>query len=140
VHGHRREEIDRAIISQVQRISHSTLLGISSVPAILLAKKMADIAPLGLSRIFYSDDGSTAVEIALKIAFQYWQQKKPARKRKHTFISLDNAYHGDTIGAVSVGGIDTFTSSINRCSFPPSGSLPLLLPLQPGPELSLLRT
>jgi adenosylmethionine-8-amino-7-oxononanoate aminotransferase len=108
VHGHRREEIDRAIISQVQRISHSTLLGISSVPAILLAKKMADIAPPGLSRIFYSDDGSTAVEIALKIAFQYWQQKKPARKRKHTFISLDNAYHGDTIGAVSVGGIDTF--------------------------------
>ena len=108
LHGHRREEIDRAIISQVQRISHSTLLGISSVPAILLAKKMADIAPPGLSRIFYSDDGSTAVEIALKIAFQYWQQKNPPRKRKHKFISLDYAYHGDTLGAVSVGGIDTF--------------------------------
>ncbi len=108
VHGHRREEIDRAIISQVQRISHSTLLGISSVPAILLAKKMADMAPPGLSRIFYSDDGSTAVEIALKIAFQYWQQQRPPRKRKHKFVSLDYAYHGDTLGAVSVGGIDTF--------------------------------
>lgn len=108
LHGHRREEIDRAIISQVQQVSHSTLLGISNVPAIALAKKMADIAPSGLSRIFYSDSGSTAVEIALKIAFQYWQQKKSPHKRKHTFISLEYAYHGDTLGSVSVGGIDTF--------------------------------
>jgi len=108
LHGHRREEIDRAIISQVQQVSHSTLLGISNVPAIVLAKKIADIAPPGLNRVFYSDDGSTAVEIALKIAFQYWQQKKSPHKRKHTFISLDYAYHGDTLGAVSVGGIDTF--------------------------------
>lgn len=108
LHGHRREEIDRAIISQVQQVSHSTLLGISNIPAIVLAKKLVEIAPPGLERVFYSDDGSTAVEIALKIAFQYRQQKKSPQKRKHKFISLDYAYHGDTLGAVSVGGIDTF--------------------------------
>ena len=108
LHGHRRGEIDRAIISQIEKISHSTLLGISHVPAIKLAKKLADSAPPGLSRVFYSDDGSTAVESGLKIAFQYWQQKAFPQKGKNTFISLDYAYHGDTLGAVSVGGIDTF--------------------------------
>jgi adenosylmethionine-8-amino-7-oxononanoate aminotransferase len=118
LHGHRRKEIDRAIISQVQQVSHSTLLGISNVPAIELAKKMADIAPPGLSRAFFSDNGSTAVEVALKIAFQYWQQKKFPHKRKQKFISLDHAYHGDTLGAVSVGGIDTFHQIYRPLLFP----------------------
>lgn len=108
LHGHRRKEIDQAIVSQIQKVSHSTLLGISHVPAILLAKKLADCAPPGLHKVFYSDDGSTAVESALKIAFQYWQQKAFPQKQKGTFICLDYAYHGDTLGAVSVGGIDTF--------------------------------
>jgi adenosylmethionine-8-amino-7-oxononanoate aminotransferase len=108
LHGHRREEIDQAIIRQVHEISHSTLLGLSNVPAIRLAKKLVEITPKGLNKVFYSDDGSTAVEIALKMAFQYWQQKSPSQKEKHKFISLANAYHGDTLGAVSVGGIDTF--------------------------------
>jgi adenosylmethionine-8-amino-7-oxononanoate transaminase len=78
------------------------------VPAIKLAKKLVRIAPRGLTRVFYSDNGSTAVEVALKIAFQYWQQKSKPRKEKTRFICLKNAYHGDTLGAVSVGGIDLF--------------------------------
>ena len=108
LHGHRRKEIDQAIIDQVKKISHSTSLGISSIPAIGLAKKLVEIAPEGLSKVFYSDNGSTAVEIALKMAFQYWQQKSPPQKEKCKFICLDYAYHGDTLGAVSVGGIDIF--------------------------------
>lgn len=108
VHGHRKKEIDRAISSQLGRIAHSTMLGLSNVPAVLLAEKLAEIAPRGLSRVFYSDSGSTAVEIALKIAFQYWQQKGAGYKTKTRFISLQESYHGDTIGSVSVGGIDLF--------------------------------
>lgn len=108
VHGHRKKEIDKAVSSQLKKIAHSTMLGLSNVPAILLAKKLVDIAPKGLSKVFYSDSGSTSVEIALKIAFQYWQQKSPKFKAKTRFISLKEAYHGDTIGSVSVGGIDLF--------------------------------
>lgn len=108
VHGHRKKEIDQAIANQIRKISHSTLLGLSNVPAVLLAEKLIEITPTGLTKVFYSDSGSTAVEIALKIAFQYWQQKGPEHQRKTGFISLTGAYHGDTIGAVSVGGIDLF--------------------------------
>jgi adenosylmethionine-8-amino-7-oxononanoate aminotransferase len=108
VHGHRKKEIDNAIIKQLGKISHTTLLGLSNVPAILLAEKLFELAPTGLTKVFYSDSGSTSVEIALKIAFQYWQQKGPEFQRKTGFISLTEAYHGDTIGSVSVGGIDLF--------------------------------
>ena len=108
IHGHRKKEIDEAIICQVRKVSHSTLLGLSNVPAIKLAKKLVKIAPRGLTRVFFSDNGSTAVEVALKIAFQYWQQRPHPKKEKTRFISLKNAYHGDTLGAVSVGGIDLF--------------------------------
>jgi len=108
VHGHRKKEIDQAIAKQLKKISHSTLLGLSNVPAVLLAEKLIALAPAGLTKVFYSDSGSTAVEIALKIAFQYWQQKGPEYQRKTGFISLSDAYHGDTIGSVSVGGIDLF--------------------------------
>ncbi len=94
--------------AQVGKICHSTLLGLSNVPAIELAEKLVAIAPEGLTKVFYSDSGSTAVEIALKIAYQYWQQISRATKKKKKFVSLANAYHGDTIGAVSVGGIDLF--------------------------------
>lgn len=106
VHGHRKEEIDRAIKEQIDRISHSTLLGLTHPPASILAERLVKITPKGLSRVFYSDNGSTAVEIGLKIAFQYWHHR--GFKKKRTFLSLKNAYHGDTIGAVSVGGIDIF--------------------------------
>ncbi len=108
VHGHREKELDQAVTRQIRKIAHSTLLGLSNVPAVLLAEKLVAIAPEGLSKVFYSDSGSTSVEIALKIAFQYWQQKAPEYRFKTGFISLKEAYHGDTIGSVSVGGIDLF--------------------------------
>jgi len=110
VHGHRKKEIDQAVAKQLKKISHTTLLGLSNIPAILLAEKLLAISPRGLTKVFYSDSGSTAVEIALKIAFQYWHQKGLEYQRKTGFISLAGAYHGDTVGSVSVGGIDLFHS------------------------------
>ena len=118
IHGHGREEINRAIINQVKEISHSTLLGLSNVPAIKLAKRLIEMTPNGLDKVFYSDNGSTAVEIALKMAFQYWQQTSPTKREKHKFMSLNLAYHGDTLGAVSVGGIDTFHMLYQPLLFP----------------------
>jgi adenosylmethionine-8-amino-7-oxononanoate aminotransferase len=104
--GHRKREIDDAIRGQLDKIAHATLLGHASVPAVLLAKRLADLAPRGLDKVFFSDDGSTAVEVAIKMALQFWQQTgAPSRKR---FLALGNAYSGDTVGAVSIGGIDLF--------------------------------
>jgi adenosylmethionine-8-amino-7-oxononanoate aminotransferase len=108
VHGHRRREIDEAVREQLGRIAHSTLLGLASVPATELAERLVRIAPPGLARVFYSDSGATAVEIALKMAFQYWRQCPRPQPARTKFISLSLGYHGDTIGAVSVGGIDLF--------------------------------
>jgi adenosylmethionine-8-amino-7-oxononanoate aminotransferase len=116
VHGHHREEIDRAIIEQVGKISHSTLLGLSNPPAIELAEQLVEITPAGLERVFYSDNGSTGCEVALKIAFQYWQLR--GEKKRTTFVSFTNAYHGDTLGAVSVGGIDLFHEAYRPLLFP----------------------
>lgn len=118
LHGHRRPEIDRAINEQLKKISHSTLLGLSNPPAIELGKKLVEITPAGLSRVFYSDNGSTAVEISLKIALQYWQQKGEEFRGKTKFISFTNAYHGDTLGSVSVGGIDLFHQTFKPLLFP----------------------
>jgi adenosylmethionine-8-amino-7-oxononanoate aminotransferase len=106
VHGHRRPELDRALVAQVENVAHSTLLGLAHPPAIVLARRLAEIAPRGLSRVFFSDNGSTAVEAALKMAYQYWQLK--GRREKRRFLKLKEGYHGDTLGAVSVGGIDLF--------------------------------
>ncbi|ODA44263.1 Adenosylmethionine-8-amino-7-oxononanoate aminotransferase [Thermodesulfovibrio sp. N1] len=112
IHGHRRTEIDEAVKAQLDKIAHSTLLGLSNEPSIILAKKLAELLenalPWGepLKKIFYSDNGSTAVEIALKIAYQYWVNL--GVKGKDTFVSLKEGYHGDTIGAVSVGGVELF--------------------------------
>lgn len=108
VHGHRKKEIDQALRRQLNKIAHSTFLGLSNDTAILLSKRLIEIAPGDLNKVFYSDSGSTAVEAALKMAFQYWQQKEPRLKAKRKFISFVNAYHGDTVGSVSVGGIDLF--------------------------------
>ena len=108
VHGHRHPAIDQAIRDQLDRVAHSTMLGLTHAPAIELARQLVEVAPPGLTRVFYSDSGSTAVEVALKMAYQWWvQQGEPARTG---FIGLENAYHGDTLGAVSVGGIETFHS------------------------------
>ena len=106
VHGHRNRAIDRAVRAQLGRIAHTTLLGLANVPSIELAERLVALAPAGLARVFYSDAGSTAVEIALKIAFQYQQQI--GEKRRTRFVHFENAYHGDTLGSVSVGGIDLF--------------------------------
>ncbi|HOP86135.1 MAG TPA: adenosylmethionine--8-amino-7-oxononanoate transaminase [Syntrophorhabdaceae bacterium] len=106
VHGHSKKELIDVLKSQAETLCHSTLLGIANVPSILLAKKIVDITPDGLTKVFYSDNGSTSVEIALKMAYQFWQQR--GEKRRKRFIKFSNAYHGDTIGSVSVGGIDLF--------------------------------
>ena len=116
VHGHCRKEINQAIIEQVGRISHSTLLGLSNPPAIELAKRLVEITPAGLERVFYSDNGSTGCEVALKLAFQYQQLCGEGSKTR--FISFKNAYHGDTLGAVSVGGIDLFHETFRPLLFP----------------------
>jgi adenosylmethionine---8-amino-7-oxononanoate aminotransferase len=110
LHGHRRPEIDAAVRDQLGRIAHSTLLGLASAPSIELASRLVKIVPPGLARVFYSDSGATAVEIALKMAFQFWQQCPRPRPGRTRFISLSRGYHGDTLGAVSVGGIDLFHS------------------------------
>jgi len=106
VHGHRKKEIDDAVMRQIKKVAHTTFLGLTHPTAIELARRLAGITPPGLERVFYSDSGSTAVEIALKMAFQYWRQNgQPGRTK---FISLKDAYHGDTIGSVSVGGMELF--------------------------------
>jgi adenosylmethionine-8-amino-7-oxononanoate aminotransferase len=139
VHGHRRPEIDRAIVEQLGRVAHSTLLGCSSPPAILLAQRLVQLAPPGLTKVFYSDDGSTAVEVALKMALQYWQQVSPPRPRKTKVLAYSLAYHGDTVGAVSVGGIDVFHSRFAPYLFPTTEPAAVPLPLPPGPRLPVVR-
>ncbi|OPX19912.1 MAG: adenosylmethionine--8-amino-7-oxononanoate transaminase [Desulfobacca sp. 4484_104] len=116
VHGHNRPELNQAIKAQLEKIAHSTLLGLGNIPAIQLAQRLAAITPPGLSKVFYSDSGSTAVEVALKLAYCYWQlQGKPQRQR---FLKLAGAYHGDTLGAVAVGGIDIFHEIFKDLLFP----------------------
>jgi adenosylmethionine-8-amino-7-oxononanoate aminotransferase len=114
LHGHHRAEIDSAIKLQLEYVAHSTLLGLASPPSIELAAELVRRAPKnglgpnesGLTKVFYSDSGSTAVEVALKMAFQHWRQRgKPQKTR---FVALAEGYHGDTLGAVSVGGMDLF--------------------------------
>ncbi|TXL65759.1 adenosylmethionine--8-amino-7-oxononanoate transaminase [Cerasibacillus terrae] len=106
VHGHSKKELNDAIKEQLDKIAHSTLLGAANVPSILLAKKLVDIAPSDLTRVFYSDSGATAVEIAVKMAYQYWENK--GIKGKTKFVTLSNGYHGDTVGTMSVGSIELY--------------------------------
>lgn len=118
LHGHRHPILNRALKRQLDKIAHSTFLGLSNPPAIELARALIRIAPKGLTRVFYSDNGSTAVEIALKMAVQYWQQRHPEAGPKNTFLHLKMAYHGDTLGAVSVGNIELFHSKFKPLLFP----------------------
>lgn len=108
VHGHRQADIDRAIIDQLSLIAHSTFLGLSNVPAIKLAKELIEISPENLQKVFYSDNGSTAMEISLKMSLQFWLQSEGQHTSKTQFMSFRNGYHGDTIGSISAGGIDLF--------------------------------
>ncbi len=115
IHGHGVPEIDDAIREQVGRLGHSTLLGVTNPPAAELAKELIDICPPGLKKVFYSGDGASAVEAAIKMAFQFWQHTGKPGKTK--FVSLCNGYHGDTLGAVSVGGIDLFHAAFKQLLF-----------------------
>jgi adenosylmethionine-8-amino-7-oxononanoate aminotransferase len=117
VHGHCHPVIDQAVSEQLERIAHSTMLGLSHPGAVELAARLVAIAPPGLSRVFYSDSGSTAAEIALKMAFQYQQQRGGEHTRRTSFVKLREAYHGDTIGSVSVGGIDLFHAAYGPLLF-----------------------
>jgi len=116
VHGHRRPELDRAIQDQLSKVAHCTMLGLANIPALNLAHDLVEIAPPGLTRVFLSDNGSTAVEVALKMAYQYWQLR--GEKQRKRFVKLKDAYHGDTLGAVSVGGIDLFHAIFKDLLFP----------------------
>jgi adenosylmethionine-8-amino-7-oxononanoate aminotransferase len=115
VHGHCHPVLTGAIKSQLEKMAHSTLLGLTHAGAIELARKLVSLTPAGLTRVFYSESGSTAVEIALKMAYQYWQLK--GEKQRHLFLKLSEAYHGDTIGAVSLGGMDIFHERFDRLLF-----------------------
>src|SRR5262245_58713771 len=104
LHGHRHPKVTQAIKDQLDQIAHSSFLGLYNVPAIELAEKLAGLT--GLPRVFYSDDGSTAMEVALKMALQYWQHV--GQSWRNRFVAFTEAYHGDTVGAVSIGGIHLF--------------------------------
>lgn len=108
VHGHRHPRIDAAIQEQLSRVAHVTNLGMSNITTIWLAKRLIDVAPHGLRHVFFAGDGSSSVEVALKMAFQYWQQRSSPKPRKTKFIAFGEAYHGDTLGSVSVGGVARF--------------------------------
>ncbi len=104
--GHNHPRLVRALTAQAERLSHTALAGITHEPAALLARKLVDVAPAGLEHVFFSDNGSTAVEVALKMALQYWAQNgRPARTR---FVALDGAFHGETLGVTALGGVEVF--------------------------------
>jgi adenosylmethionine-8-amino-7-oxononanoate aminotransferase len=115
VHGHCRRELNDALKEQVDRLEHSTLLGLASEQSIILAARLAEITPTGLDRFFYSDNGSTAMEVAVKMAYQY--QVHMGRAERSRFITFRNAYHGDTLGAVSVGGIGIYHATFKPLMF-----------------------
>ncbi|PCJ52140.1 MAG: adenosylmethionine--8-amino-7-oxononanoate transaminase [Planctomycetota bacterium] len=106
VHGHNHPKINKSISDQLSKLAHSTLLGSSNQLAIDLSAKLREVSPVRNAKVFYSDSGSTSVEIGIKLAFQYWQNKGVHSKNK--FLSLENAYHGDTLGMIGLGGIDLF--------------------------------
>ncbi|MCE9556709.1 MAG: adenosylmethionine--8-amino-7-oxononanoate transaminase [Planctomycetes bacterium] len=108
VHGHGHPRIDAAIREQLDKIAHCTSLGMSNPTTIKLAQGLVEISPAGLEHVFFAGDGAAAVEVALKIALQYWQQRPDPRPHKSKYVALGGAYHGDTIGAVSLGDIGQF--------------------------------
>lgn len=117
VHGHRHPRIDAAIREQLDKIAHCTSLGMSNPTTIALAQKLVEITPAGLQHVFFAGDGAAAVEVALKIAFQYWHQRLDPRPQKTKFVALGAAYHGDTIGAVSLGDIGQFHAMFRSLLF-----------------------
>ena len=128
VHGHRHPRLDAAVREQLDRVAHVTNLGLSNPTTVAFARRLVEIAPPGLDRVFFTGDGSSATEAALKMAFQFWRQAdrpEPARTR---FVAIGDAYHGDTLGAIGVGGVDRFTALFAPLTFEalrlPSPALP----------------
>lgn len=115
IHGHNHPKIRQAINNQLKKLDHTLFAGFTHKPAIELAQELVAITPKNLNKVFYSDNGSTAVEVALKMSFQYWQNT--GNKKKTNFLSLDHAYHGDTIGAMSIGGVDLFNKVFSPLFF-----------------------
>ncbi|MBX3422986.1 MAG: adenosylmethionine--8-amino-7-oxononanoate transaminase [Pirellulaceae bacterium] len=117
VHGHRHPVIDQAIRQQLERVAHVTSLGMSNPTTIELTSKLVEVAPEGLECVFFSSDGASAVEVALKMAFQYWRQIQPAQPQRDLYLALGSAYHGDTLGSVSVGGVARFHAMFSPLLF-----------------------
>jgi len=108
IHGHRHPQLDAALRAQLDRVAHTTLLGMSNPTTVSLARRLVELAPQGLEHVFFSDDGATAIEVALKMAFQYWHQRTDPKPKKTSYLALGDAYHGDTVGSVSLGGVARF--------------------------------
>src|SRR5688572_174121 len=106
VHGHRVPEIDAAVRAQLDKVAHTTMLGLASEPAILLAERLMKLVPPNLKKVFYSDAGATATEVAFKLAAQYWYNV--GRPEKNEFVGFADTYHGDTVGAMSIGRMPAF--------------------------------
>lgn len=117
VHGHRHPKIDAAIRRQLDEVAHVTLLGMAHPTTVKLARRLVEIAPAGLDHVFFSDDGATAVEVALKMAFQYWRQRERPEPERTKYLAWENAYHGDTLGSVSVGGVERFQAMFRPLLF-----------------------
>ncbi len=116
IHGHSHPKLNEALAAQARELEHVVFAGCTHRPAVELAERLLEVLPPGLTRIFYSDDGSTAVEVALKLALQYWRNLGQPRRSK--FIALHHAYHGDTVGAMSAGEESVFTRAFAPMMFP----------------------
>jgi adenosylmethionine-8-amino-7-oxononanoate aminotransferase len=117
VHGHRHPRLDAALAAQAAKVAHTTNLGLSNPTAVEFARRLVEIAPPGLEKVFFSGDGSSAIETALKMAFQFWIQADSPEPRRTTFVAIGEAYHGDTLGAIGVGGVDRFTAMFQPLTF-----------------------
>jgi adenosylmethionine---8-amino-7-oxononanoate aminotransferase len=116
IHGHNHPTINAALREQLERVAHTSFLGFTNPPAIQLAEELVDLFPSGkLSRVFYSDDGSTAIEVAVRMALQFWRQS--GRPERDVIVAFDRAYHGDTLGAASLGGIPLFHGTAQRLGY-----------------------
>ncbi|MBN1910632.1 MAG: aminotransferase class III-fold pyridoxal phosphate-dependent enzyme, partial [Pirellulales bacterium] len=135
VHGHRHPRLDAAVREQIERVAHVTALGTSNPMTIRLARRLVDLAPEGLGHVFFSDDGATAVEVAIKMALQYWRQRENPRPEKSGYVALGEAYHGDTLGSVSVGGVARFHAMFEPLLFK-AHRVPAPDPYRPPPGVA----
>jgi adenosylmethionine-8-amino-7-oxononanoate aminotransferase len=139
VHGHRHPRLDAALAAQAAKVAHTTNLGLSCPTTVEFARRLVEVAPRGLEKVFFSGDGSSAIETALKMAFQFWRQASPAEERRTRFVAIGEAYHGDTLGAIGVGGVDRFTAMFAPLTFEalrlPSPGGPCPASGRPAPSL-----